>query len=55
MLFIADNGVDIGAGDIRDRVRNGNDLVIDFHHDLVPKAHGQMAIFGILIHVLLGE
>ena len=49
------NKVDIGPGDIRDDVRNGNEIIIDFHFNLIPKDHAAMAIIGIVMHVLLGK
>ena len=54
LLFSAENEVDIQDCDIRDQVRDGNELVIDFHVDLVSKNHGHMAIMGAMIHILKG-
>lgn len=46
--------MDIGDTDIREMVRNGDEIKIDFHLDLVSKQHGHMAIFGICLHILKG-
>ena len=55
ILFSVERNAPVDKGDIRDRVRNGNELKIDFHHPSITKEHGHIAIVGIFLHVLSGK